>query len=53
MMTVDDLKILMSLHKPIEDQMEMYSNIYAYYPEAYRIRQIDVGSLDDAIVTLE
>lgn len=53
MMTVDDLKILMSLHKPIEDQMKMYSNIYAYYPEAHRIRQIDVGSLDDAIVTLE
>ncbi|USN57487.1 MAG: hypothetical protein H6766_03470 [Candidatus Peribacteria bacterium] len=53
MMTNDDLKILMSLRKPIEDQMTLYSRIYQYYPEAYRIRQIDVGSLDDAIVTLE
>lgn len=52
-MTVDDLKVLFSLRKPIQEQIQRYSDVYTYYEEAHRITQIDVGSLDDVIVTLE
>ncbi len=53
MMTVDNLKILFSQKKPIEDQMKLYDTIYKNYSSTGRIVQIDLGSLDDAIVTLK
>lgn len=53
MKTVDDLKVLFSLRKPIDEQIEKYSQVYHNYPDARRIRQIDVGSLDDVVVTLD
>ncbi len=53
MMTTDGLKVLFSLHKTIDEQMKLYTDIYSGYDEAHRITQIDVGSLSDAIVTLK
>jgi hypothetical protein len=51
--TTDGLKILFSLQRSIEDQLQLYSDVYQYYDQAYRIRQIDVGSLETPIVTLD